>query len=78
MTSTTNCGRTAAACLSLVASLFISACSGADTANAAANEALIRKLTSDWAAAEVSNNVDSALAFLWDDATMQPPNAAAV
>ena len=35
----------------------------------------IRRLTLDWAAAEASNNVDSALAFLWEDATMQPPNA---
>jgi uncharacterized protein (TIGR02246 family) len=38
-------------------------------------EAAIRRLTLDWVAAEASNNVDSALAFLWEDATMQPPNA---
>lgn len=36
---------------------------------------MITRATLDWAAAEASNNVDSALAFLWEDATMQPPNA---
>lgn len=41
----------------------------------AATESAIRQLTLDWVAAEASNNVDSALSFLWDDATMQPPNA---
>jgi ketosteroid isomerase-like protein len=39
------------------------------------SETAIRQRTLDWAAAEASNNVDSALSFLWEDATMQPPNA---
>ena len=42
--------------------------------NAAMGKA-IRQATLDWAAAETSNNTDSAMAFLWEDATMQPPNA---
>ena len=44
----------------------------------AATEGEIRQLTLDWVAAEASNNADSALAFLWEDATMQPPGAPAI
>jgi ketosteroid isomerase-like protein len=40
-----------------------------------ATESAIRQATVDWVAAEASNNVDSALSYLWEDATMQPPNA---
>jgi ketosteroid isomerase-like protein len=46
--------------------------SGADTAVA---ESAIRQRSLNWVAAEASNDVDSALSFLWEDATMQPPNA---
>ena len=60
----------------LVLSALAGAClpsrSGADIAVA---DSVIRQRTLDWVAAEASNNADSALSFLWEDATMQPPNA---
>lgn len=60
----------------LVLSALAAACaSPRPAADKAATEKAIRQLTLDWVAAEASNNVDSALAFLWEDATMQPPNA---
>jgi ketosteroid isomerase-like protein len=63
----------------LVISAVAAACSSPGAvANNAATERTIGQLTLDWVAAEGSNNVDSALAFLWDDATMQPPNAAEI
>jgi len=66
--------------LLLVASLVVGAlaagCSAARPAvDDAVTAATIRQLTLEWVAAESSNNVDSALSFLWEDATMQPPNA---
>jgi uncharacterized protein (TIGR02246 family) len=52
------------------------ACSSSRPADVnTATEGAIRQLTLDWVAAEASNNVDSALRFLWEDATMQPPGA---
>jgi ketosteroid isomerase-like protein len=41
-------------------------------------EATIRQLTIDWADAEASNDTEKAMGFLWEDATMQPPNAAEI
>ena len=65
----------------VIAALLFAACAASAPAaggNVKENEALIRKLNADWIAAEASNNVESALAFIWDDATMQPPNAAEI
>lgn len=80
MISATNRHGKAASALSLLVplvSLVLSAgCSaGPPAADNTATESTIRQLTLDWVAAEASNNVDSALGFLWGDATMQPPNA---
>jgi len=62
---------------SVVVGLLAAACSSTQpAADNAATESAIRKLTLDWAAAEASNKVDSALGFLWEDATMHPPNSA--
>jgi ketosteroid isomerase-like protein len=62
--------------LLLAGSFLTTSCSAwRPPVNVAAEEAAIRKLTLDWCAAEASNNVDSALAFLADNATMQPPNS---
>lgn len=63
--------------------LVLSALTGAcvpsrSGAGAAVAEGAITKRTLDWVAAEASNNVDSALSFLWEDATMQPPNASMI
>ena len=60
----------------LIISVLSLACSlPASVPDNAATEKAIRQATLDWAAAEASNNTDSAMAFLWEDATMQPPNA---
>jgi len=55
--------------------LAVACSSPRPVADSAATESAIKQLTLDWVAAEASNNVDSALGFLWEDATMQPPNA---
>lgn len=41
----------------------------------AAEEAVVRQRALAWGAAEATNNVDSALSYMWEDAVMQPPNA---
>lgn len=41
----------------------------------AAEEASVRELALAWGAAEATNDVDSALSYMWEDAVMQPPNA---
>lgn len=35
----------------------------------------IRRLATEWAAAEAANDIDRTLALMWEDAVMQPPNA---
>ena len=56
----------------LVVVMFAASCSAS---RPAITEEAVRQLNRDWIAAEASNNVDAALGFLWEDATMQPPNA---
>lgn len=41
----------------------------------AAEEAAVRQRALAWGAAEATNDVDSALSYMWEDAVMQPPNA---
>ncbi len=45
------------------------------TTDAAANEDTVRQLAQQWAAAESANDIDGAIALMWEDAVMQPPNA---
>ena len=65
---------------SLVTVLMLASACGAraPTVDLAAEEAVIRQLGQALAAAEASNQVDSAMTFIWEDATMQPPNAPAI
>jgi ketosteroid isomerase-like protein len=62
----------------LVGVLAVACSSPRPAAGNASTERAIRQLTLDWVAAEASNNIDSALGFLWEDATMQPPNAPSI
>jgi ketosteroid isomerase-like protein len=63
----------------LTAALFVTGCAARPPAvDLASEEAVLRRLSQDFAAAEASNNVDSAMTFIWEDATMQPPNAPAL
>ena len=56
--------------------LLLAACTtGATVVDTAAEEAAVRQRAMAWARAEASNNVDSSLSYLWDDAVMQPPGA---
>lgn len=56
--------------------LLPAACAqSAPPVDVAAEETIVRQRNLAWGAAEASNNVDSALSYLWEDAVMQPPNA---
>ncbi len=75
---TTTCRSAFVAVVAVVIAISGAAgCSGpVPPPNSKSVEDEIRRLNTDWIAAEASNNVESALAFIWDDATMQPPNGA--
>lgn len=47
----------------------------APAADPAADEATLRQLATEWAAAEAANDIDAALDLMWEDAVMQPPGA---
>lgn len=56
--------------------LLAAACRpGGPAVDVAAEESVVRERALAWAAAEASNDVDSALALMWEDAVMQPPGA---
>lgn len=56
--------------------LLAAACgSSPPVVDVAAEEAALKQLSRDFAAAEVTNDADAALRFMWEDAVMQPPNA---
>lgn len=38
----------------------------------------IRRLSTEFAAAEAANDIDATLGYMWEDAVMQPPNAAQI
>jgi ketosteroid isomerase-like protein len=64
------------ALLTIAGLLLGTACGrGGPAVDVAAEEAALRQRYQDFAAAEATNNADSALTFLWEDAVMQPPNA---
>lgn len=47
----------------------------AQATDPAEDEETVRRLATEWAAAEASNDIDAAVSFMWEDAVMQPPNA---
>ena len=62
--------------LVLIITLVVTAClAKAPAVDVTMEENALRQLSLDFAAAEASNNVDSTLSFIWEDAIMQPPNA---
>jgi uncharacterized protein (TIGR02246 family) len=68
--------RPLAALLVLIFALMVTAClSKGSATDVTREEDALRRLSLDFAAAEASNNVDSTLTFIWEDAIMQPPNA---
>lgn len=44
-------------------------------AEAQADVETVRRLSTEFAAAEAANDIDATLGYMWEDAVMQPPNA---
>lgn len=62
--------------MTLIVTLLLAACQSGPAVDIAAEESTLRQLSLDFAAAEASSNVDSALTFLWDDADHAAPQRA--
>lgn len=68
--------RIRSAVVTLALALFPAACArNSPPVDIAAEEAIVRQRALAWGAAEATNNVDSALSYMWEDAVMQPPNS---
>ena len=60
----------------LALSLLLAACQAREAVvDLAAEERAIKQASIDFSNAETSGKPDSALAFMWDDAVLQPPDA---
>jgi uncharacterized protein (TIGR02246 family) len=62
-------------CSCFVLLLFASACSQEPADTRSADEATIRNLDAQWSKAAEARNLDAAVSYYSDDATMFPPNA---
>jgi ketosteroid isomerase-like protein len=61
--------------LACICSMLASSCKSADqTADLTATRTAIEEASARFSAAETSGKSDSALAFTWDDAALQPPD----
>lgn len=74
--ATTTCMRRFLARILPLLILTLAACEkGQQPVDTEAEALLIERLHGDWADAEVAKDVDASLAFMTDDAVLQPPNA---